>query len=442
MATYYVSASGDNSDGTTWAKAYTTLVGAYTAQSAAGHTYVVDSTHSESGASLNLAIPGTIAAPSRVLGATNTGSAVVAADLVNAKGGGTGPLFFSTTTSTLTLTGLCYWEGIQFNGGQNSSATGGSITTVGSGTSTWKNCHFALKTTGGTGTIGMAASSLRKSRWFNCSVELGATTQGILLSAGRFEWFNTDSAFSGSDPANGLFSANSGSSLLVSGVDLSAIDTATAEYFGGTNVVNEALFVNCELSATPTNKVIQITSPVARVAFVNCHASGNYVHEMHQYQGKQEVETTIVRTGGASDGTTPISWKITPTANNEIDAPFDCFPITIWNDVEDVSRTVTIEGIWSHATDEPTNNEIWMDVEYLADASTPQGAIASTAPATVLTTATLYDTSAETWGGSTTPFKMTKAFTPLQKGFVTIRIYVAKASETFYICPKAAIANT
>jgi hypothetical protein len=103
MATYYVSASGDNSDGTTWAKAYTTLVGAYTAQSAAGHTYVVDSTHSESGASLNLAIPGTIVAPSRVLGATNTGSAVVAADLVNAKGGGTGPLFFSTTTSRTAL---------------------------------------------------------------------------------------------------------------------------------------------------------------------------------------------------------------------------------------------------------------------------------------------------------------------------------------------------
>jgi hypothetical protein len=55
-------------------------------------------------------------------------------------------------------------------------------------------------------------------------------------------------------------------------------------------------------------------------------------------------ESTIVRTGGATDGTTPISWKVI-TANSTYSVPFQCPPIAIWNDTG-TGQTATIECIW------------------------------------------------------------------------------------------------
>jgi hypothetical protein len=442
MADWFVDSTvgGGAGTGADWANAYTTLAAAFAAKSA-GDRFFVAHDHAESGASLTLTCPGTIVAPCVVLCVT-AGSTPAAGDIINAKGGGVAAATFeSTTTSTLTIAGLAHWQGFNFHGGQVASATGGSISFQGSGLSTFKDCHFANKTTGGSSGPSPGSSSTRYTKWINCSVEFGANTQAITVAGGRFEWFDTDNAFVGVDPANGLFSANGAGKIIVSGVDLSAINTSTTEYFGAANSMCDALFYNCELSATPTLKVVQLTSPTCRVNMVNCHSSGNYIHESHQYQGKQEIETTIIRTGGASDGTQGISWKITPTANNEIVAPFECLPIVLWNDVEDVSRTVVVEGTWSDGA-VPNNTDIWMDIEYLGDASTPRGHRVTTGRATPLTSSSNYSASLEAWGGAGTEFYMTAPFTPAQKGPVTIRIYVGKASETFYICPKASIANT
>jgi hypothetical protein len=440
MATYYVASTGDNSDGTTWAKAYTTLAGAFTAQSAAGHTYVVDAALAESGASLTLTCPGTAASPSMVLGATNTGSAVVAADLIDAKGGASGPTFTSTTNTSLSLAGIALWQGCRFHAGQAGSATSNLLMT-GTGVVRFKNCHFAIKADTSAGVIRGGGTGTHKTVLDNCSVEFTAATQSISCNGGSFEYFNTPTAFSGSDPTNGFISPNAIGDILIDGVDLSAINTSSTEYVGAITSATKVTLRNCKLDATPTLKSNTPTNPGCVITFENCHSSGNYVHERWMYQGKQEIETTIIRTGGASDGTQGIAWKITPTANNEIIAPFECIPIVLWNDVEDVSRTVTVEGVWSGGA-VPTNNDIWMEVSYLANASDPGGLRVTTAPLTPLTSATNQASSSETWGGSTTKFKMTAPFTPLQKGPVMVWIKVAKASETFYICPLVSIANT
>ena len=78
-------------------------------------------------------------------------------------------------------------------------------------------------------------------------------------------------------------------------------------------------------------------------------------------------ETTIVRTGGASDGTTPISWKIVTTANCNYSMPFECPPIAIWNDTTGSAVTATVEGIWGGGA-VPNDDEVWLEVEYLGDA--------------------------------------------------------------------------
>ena len=139
-------------------------------------------------------------------------------------------------------------------------------------------------------------------------------------------------------------------------------------------------------------------------------------------------ETTIVRTGGASDGTTPIAWKIVTTANCTYSLPFECPPIAIWNDTTGSAVTATVEGIWGGGA-VPHDDEIWLDVEYLGDASSPQGSFVNDGKADLLTTAANQTSSSETWGGSTTKFKLAVTFTPQQKGWVYARVKCAKASS-------------
>ena len=77
---------------------------------------------------------------------------------------------------------------------------------------------------------------------------------------------------------------------------------------------------------------------------------------------------------------------------------------------------------------------MWLDVEYLGDASSPQASFGNDS-ADILATAANQTSSSETWGGSTAAFKLAVTFTALQKGWIYARVKVAKASSTFYIDP-------
>ena len=141
-----------------------------------------------------------------------------------------------------------------------------------------------------------------------------------------------------------------------------------------------------------------------------------------------------MRTGGASDGTTPIAWKIVTTANCTYSMPFECPPIAIWNDTTGSAKTATVEGIWGGGA-VPNDDDIWLEVEYLGDASSPQGSFVNDGKADLLATAAGQTSSSETWGGSTTKFKLACTFTPQMKGWIYARVKCAKASSTFYIDP-------
>jgi len=160
----------------------------------------------------------------------------------------------------------------------------------------------------------------------------------------------------------------------------------------------------------------------------------NYTVHRHRYSGLLVEETTIIRTGGASDGTTPIAWKITTTANCSYSLPFECPPIAIWNDTTGSSVTATIEGVWGGGA-VPNDDDIWIDVEYLGDASSSQGSFVNDGKADLIIAAAGQASSAETWGGSTTKFKLAVSFTPQQRGWIYARVKCGKASTTFYVDP-------
>ena len=81
------------------------------------------------------------------------------------------------------------------------------------------------------------------------------------------------------------------------------------------------------------------------------------------------------------------------------------FPDLIWNETTGSAITVTVEGIWGGGA-VPLNDEIWMDVEYLGNASYPHGIVRHHDQGRHSGGRNQYDVSSETWGGSTTAFKL------------------------------------
>ena len=252
------------------------------------------------------------------------------------------------------------------------------------------------------------------------------------------KWRNTPSGLQGAAVPTNLFLPKSGSNLggevECIGVDLSAAGSGKTLVTADPVVSGQKYkFIDCKLNASVTKSVVPGSHGSTEIDFVRSSPSGvNYTIFSHRITGTLDHETTIVRTGGASDGTTPIAWKVVTTANCNFNFPFECPPIAIWNDTIGAPVTATVEGIGAAL---PTDQEVWVECEYLGDASSPQGSFINDAKADLLATAANQTSSSATWGGSTTAFNLDVTFTPQQKGWVYARVKCAKPSSTFYIDP-------
>jgi hypothetical protein len=270
----------------------------------------------------------------------------------------------------------------------------------------------------------------------NTTLSFADASDNIAM-AGIVKWRNTPSALLGTIPAT-LFvpTSSRGGSLECAGVDFSAAGSGKTLVNGVvTSQGYTVRFLDCKLNALVTKESTPITSQgTIAVDFVRSGSAGNYTVHRAVYAGTLDEETTIVRTGGASDGTTSIAWKIITSANSTYSLPFECPPIAIWNDTVGSSVTATIEGVWGGGA-VPLDNDIWVDVEYLGDASSPQGSFVNDGTPDLLTTPANQTSSSATWGGSTTKFKLNVSFTAQQKGWIYARVKCAKASTTFYIDP-------
>ena len=434
MAIYYVySGAGGSNNGSSWANAFTTLTTAF-ATEAAGDTLYVAHDHSEStAAAITLTSSGTIANPTKVICVNRSGSVPpVSADRR------TTAQVATTGASNIILTGVAHYDGIIFVAG--SGAVNANLLVI-NAASLWlrfDNCSLRLGTTGASQKIfcgnsfGGAYVDLN-----NTTVSFGNAGQGIENTA-IIKWRNTPSALLGTIP-NTLFIpivAQRGARLECIGVDLSAAGSGkTIVGASATVVANTFNFVDCKLNASVTKSTVPTTHGSTEIDFVRSGASGvNYTVYRHRISGTLAEETTIVRTGGASDGTTPLAWKIDTTANCHYSIPFECPPIAIWNDITGSSVTATVEGIWGGGA-VPNDDDIWLEVEYLGDASSPQGFFVNDGKADLLTSAAGQTSSSETWGGSTTKFKLAVSFTPQQRGWIYAHVKCAKASSTFYVDP-------
>lgn len=448
MADRYVrSTDGSNADnGTTWALAKATLAGV-DAIDTAGDRLFVSQVHAEStAASVTLNFAGTITSPTKVICGNDGAEPPTAVATTGA--------MTVTGASNITVNGHVYVYGIIFTVG---NAVGGGSFNSGASTVTqrYENCDFIIPS-GNTNTasglfIGSARAILK-----NCRFKFNNASHGIKPTTGSIH-INGGSIISGGTSPTVFIATGSGQILVenfdfsnaAAGINLSVAPTPP----------NSIIFRNCKLPGSWSGGVLNgsFSSP-GRISMYNCdNANTTYKVWIEDQSGTVRDEATIVRTGGASDGTTPLAWKITSGANCAFpDAVMVSDEMRIWNDSLGGSpdMTVTVEylhdtnvaaGQGSGASSAFQNNEVWLEVNTLESSTTPQGTLHSSAPTTILTAvsdnATGVGTGSWTTTGLTTPKsgKVSVSFTPQKAGLIKCRVCVGKASKTIYVCPKITI---
>jgi hypothetical protein len=219
-------------------------------------------------------------------------------------------------------------------------------------------------------------------------------------------------------------------------LDLSQLTGSLYTNFSNIPATGSLLVKDCKLNAATT-----VTTPAAAgmtVQLVRCDSAATaYKSARYAYEGTETTETTITRVGGATDPAGQLqSRKIVTTANAQWLRPFQAQPYAVWNATTGANVTATVYGTGASL---PNNDDIWLEVEYLGSASTPLGTIVTTTKSNFLATGTAVASDSSTWGGGTTPFKLTTTLSspqPGQAGYIHARVRVGKASATYYIDPQ------
>jgi hypothetical protein len=270
----------------------------------------------------------------------------------------------------------------------------------------------------------------------DCTFQFGSTGDGMRpgSSTAVTRWLPTSApAIIGAVIPTVLMTPTQGKFTL-EGVDFSNYGTGRT-IAGAVNVQTEELRLigikvgsGVTIAATPT-------VPFSTVDATWVDSAGtNYEQGRWTYQGTLTQETTIVRSGGASDGTTPLAHRIVTTANAKWILPFESFVLPIWNSVTGSPRTLTVYGIWG-GTAVPTNDEIWIDVSYFSDTNSPILSTVASTKNSSFNQGSLVTADGSTWGGSTTAFRMSVTFTAQLAGYVRARVKAARPSATYYIDP-------
>lgn len=439
---YVRSTDGSDSDnGSTWLLANASASGAMSDQVGGDVIYLSDD-HAESIAALiTIIVPGDVSAPNTILCADDSAEppTSLAATATIA----------TTGANSITLRGSFYWYGTIFSSGSGTSNGSINMTNAGLEKQVYDTCDFKLAGNNASSRIaaGWAATGCDV-EWLNCRVSLANPSQAIAPS-GRFVWRGGSLIAGTASPTNtGLLvpSNTRTASALIDGVDLSeggaSMVLVSASLGGGSF---SAVFRNCKLPSGWSGTLFSSgIKHGTRAELWNCSAGDiNYAMWIEDYAGSSKHETTLVRSGGASDGDTPISWKMEASANAEYPAIVLRSPeIYVPNTTTGSSKTLTVEILHDSAT-ALTDAEIWLEVEYLGTSGTPLALFADDAKADVLTSPANQTSSSETWDttgmSNANKQKLSVSVTPQEEGVFICRVCLAKASKTVYIDPKVTV---
>ena len=446
MAEYYVySGATGAADGSSWADAFTTLGAAFSGKAAGDVFYVADD-HAESQASyLVLASPGTEASPCEILCVLRSGGSVppVAADLR------TTATITTTGNNGIAIAGCSYFYGIQFIVGSGSiQSLDFQLTFSNSVVINYylDSCVIKFLATGSGSHVSAVANNLNNRAssviFNNTNLSFANVGQQLRFGGALFIWKNTTTPFTDTIPTTAIAlnnSATKASRIFMSGLDFNSHGSGKTLFNISGATGHDIILENCKLNAAGAITTgTQAGFGAQEFRLINCDSGDtNYRYEKTDGGGTVTSETTIVRTGGATDGTTPISRKMVSVSRTKFYAPLT-FDIMFWNETTGSALTLGIETVSDNVTF--TDKELWLEVQALTTSGFPLSTFTNDRAATILTTGTSQPTSSETWTttGLTTPVKqkIEATVTPQEKGWIRCTVNLAKPSSTVYICPK------
>jgi hypothetical protein len=336
-----------------------------------------------------------------------------------------------------------YIYGVIFNPSSDASASSASFTNNSTGWSEYENCSVLLTGTNSGNVVTVCGSTDGGARWRNCTYRFANAGQGISSVARVMAEIEGGSILSGGTaPSTSLFKPGSPSVWKVSGMDLT--NGATAMNLTATTGVGIKFYIrNCKLPASWSGS-LNSSAPGSNSEYEmhNCDSGDtNYRYWRKTQYGEAVSETTIIKTGGASDGTTGLSWKLTSNASAEFPhAYFKSGEIVKWNETTGSAITVTVDvihsGVGGGGSGDFTDKELWLEVEYFGTSGFPLGSPINDRAADILGAAADQDNSSATWTSEpATPVKqkLNVTFTPQEKGYIYAKVCLAVASKTVYV---------
>lgn len=449
MAILYVrSTDGDNADnGSTWELAKATLAGAL-ASAFAGDTIYVSQVHAEStAAAVTLTSPGTAASPCKIICINDSTGVLADTAIVNTNG-----------NYPISFAGFAYCYGIQFiagSGGVSSSANI-SFTSTNAWGWTLKKCLLHINSTSVSPDLiigaGASGGDDQYLKLIDTDIRLSTGIQSIFYKC-LWEWYG-GSVIYDEQPSTGVFLPSPISyygHAFIYGVDLSSAGSGPIVNISQASQ-GSAHLSNCKMGTSLVETTGNIVGPGGINAyFYNCDSgdpSSGPRSSAYTYQGSVKTDTARYRTDGASDGT---SYSLMMTANTigvSFISPLITKPIPKAIDTVGSEITVTAHIAMEEGATPLTESQCWMEVEYMGTSGSTLTSFATDNYSTVISeSSTDQASSAETWTGFTgTPVKqkLSVAFTPQEKGFYMVRIYLARVSaETtappVYVCPKLVV---
>lgn len=306
----------------------------------------------------------------------------------------------------------------------------------------FEQCMFHVNHTGASTTFNADASGgFVIIELIDCTLRFGAAGQGIALGNAPSTFTMRGGGLHVSSAAITSLIKGVGvgapANILLDGVDLSGAATAFNFTSDGAYAFRA---VGCKMPASWSGSVTSAAGAMMsdHESYGNDSGAAIYRRERKSSFGRLQDETTIVRTGGASDGTTSLAWKL--TATNDCGFPYEVFAspwIDIWNAGTGSATTVAIELLHDGLT-ALNDDEVWIEVMYQGTSGSTRRSLARSrrgllaSPAAVASSSSAWTTT-----GLTNPNKqkVSVSITPQVVGYISARVVLAKASKVLYVDP-------
>lgn len=431
MAVLYVYHAGDDSTGASWAAAYQSIENAAILGAAAGTEIWVASDHVEqkNGAHFVIAFTnGTYANPIKVI------SVKRADDTYENMATGGGTIETQGAADDITISGNVRLQGIKLDSQDYLNVTT-SVSVF-----TAEDCDILAGDA-------LLSSSASEGKAFY--IDSRISVSGGHRPGGDSTTIFRNCVWSAANAA-GIFDLSTNSAiLLVEDCDLSAEPDLFARLDG--NRV-QATIRRCRLgTGWLADMVDNIDHPDSWVLIESCDdgTQADPILGLQLYRdlfGNITPETTNIRTGGASDGTTSYSWKMVSTANAlEFVNPLRSPPVTRRVDggsAITVTAYVYHDAVGGGTAGDLENDEFWIELSGPDDGDYAQGYNASSRMASLRSTpADLDNDGVSSWaGGLAVKQKIDITYTPQDDGPISVRFCLAKPSVTIYVDPKLGVA--